>query len=96
MAYQLEELGKKCEMCGKTWYFTSRDMLDSASNRFAKKANSFGAFTQAIGGSFLGASIMNAQADRAAAQIVDYDQCPNCGSRKSRWLTKEERERRFK
>ena len=90
MAQQVQEYGKKCEMCGKTWYFTAQDMLNSASNRMLGKASAFGAFTQALGGSLLGASLMGAQADRARANAIDYDQCPSCGSRKTRWLKKDE------
>lgn len=84
-----DELRKKCEVCGKIYCFTVGDLMSSQGSKGAARLNQIGAFGQMLGGSLLGAHVMGAAAERERAQVVDYDRCPNCGSRNTKFVPKD-------
>ena len=81
---------KKCNVCGNIWCYTDQDIKDNAKNSAVAAISALGSIANAIGGTRYDAYEQNKMSDRALNKVVDYDKCPNCNSKDTKIISKEE------
>lgn len=89
-AKENEELFKKCSVCGHVFCYTQADLKKNQQQRTSALLSSTAGLFTAIGGQYAASATSQGNADRALSQIVDYDRCPNCGSRDLQEISKNE------
>lgn len=80
----------KCNMCG---HIFSYNVIDLDKNKKAiddARLSGLASMGSALSGSVTGAGVWSNNAENAKNRIINYNQCPKCGSRDLRKITKEE------
>lgn len=73
------EIKLRCSSCGAISCFTGEDYKKNKSNETVAGVTCLGSMISALGGNYLGSSILN---NMNRDTIRDFTQCPKCGSRK--------------
>lgn len=84
------EYRKRCNVCGKVFCYTQKDIDDSAKNARAGALSAVGTIANALGGTMYGAVEMNKMTDRQMSKVRDFTKCPYCNSSDLRDITEEE------
>ena len=74
------EYRRRCNVCGKIYCYTDKDLKDNASNATMGLISSVGAIASIFGGTRLDTYAMSSRSDRYSDKIVDYNKCPSCNS----------------
>ena len=76
------EYRKKCNVCGKIFCYTDKDVKDNLSNAGLAALESLGSLASTLGGgTIFHTSYLTGQSNRHSDKVVDFDQCPYCHSR---------------
>lgn len=76
------EYRKKCNVCGKIFCYTDKDVKDNLSNAGFAALESLGSLASSLGGgTIFHTSFLTGQANRLSDKVVDFNQCPYCHSR---------------
>lgn len=76
------EYRKKCNVCGKIFCYTDKDLKDNLSNAGLAALESLGSLASTLGGgTIFHTSYLTGQSNRHSDKVVDFEQCPYCHSR---------------
>ena len=84
------EVKMKCNVCGKIYCYTQKDIEENLRNAKRAMVSSVGALANAIGGTQIGYYGSSTETDRALGKIIDYSRCPSCNSSNVSQITEEE------
>lgn len=80
----------KCDVCGKVFTYTDKDLKNDTANAVAGFFAGIGGIAAALGGTGMDMVVANQNLDRAERQTVDRNRCPYCNSTKVHELSEEE------
>jgi len=82
------EYRKKCNVCGKIFCYTDKDLQESASNAGMAALSAIGSLASTLGGgTILHTQVNNQNMHEYENKVVDYSKCPYCNSRDLSFLT---------
>ncbi len=81
------EFRRKCNVCGKIYCYSDKDLSDNFSNSAMAAVSAVGALASVFGGTRLDTYALNNQGDRYSDKVVDYNRCPSCHSSNTSPLT---------
>ena len=87
---------KKCKICGHVFCYSAADIAKNASLELSAGFSRISQMGNALGGTSIGASLHESNANSYEARIMDFDVCPKCNSRELVRITREEYEAEMK
>lgn len=72
---------KRCNVCGKIFCYTLEDLEKNKRNAQNALLSGLGGVAGALSGNYAASAVNNQTADNSLNRIVDYNKCPECGSR---------------
>lgn len=76
------EYKMKCNVCGKIFCYTDKDLKENASNAGMAALEAIGGLASTLGGgTIFHTQYLTDQSNRHTDKVIDYSQCPYCHSR---------------
>lgn len=76
------EYRMKCNVCGKIFCYTDKDLKENASNAGMAALEAIGGLASTLGGgTIFHTQYLTDQSNRYTDKVIDYSQCPYCHSR---------------
>ncbi len=72
---------KRCNVCGKIICYTLKDIEDNQRRAKGAAWSAVGGIAGGLSGNYAAGAISNQTAEQQLNNIVDYNKCPQCGSR---------------
>ena len=84
-----DDYRKRCNVCGHIFCYTLADLQKNKELEKQSFRNTLAAGAGALSGYYAAAANSSQAAEDLKSRIVDYDKCPNCGSRNLSDVTNE-------
>ena len=84
------EYRRICNVCGKIYCYTDKDLKDNATNSALSALSAIGGLASVFGGTRIDTYALSNQSDRYSEKIVNYDKCPSCNSLDTKIISDEE------
>ncbi len=76
-----KEFKKRCAICGRIFCYTFEDLEENKRKAYRGLLSSAASVAGSLSGNYAAGAINHQTAQNTASGIIDYDQCPSCGSR---------------
>lgn len=74
------EYRRKCNVCGKIYCYSDKDLKDNNKNSAMAAISAVGAIASVFGGTRLDTYALNSQGNKYNDKVIDYNKCPSCNS----------------